>query len=257
MERTPTRPQVGLSIVKLGGSVLTWKREREALRPKVLANLAEALAGAPGPLVILHGAGSFGHPGARRFRLSEPPEGAAGSRERSRGAAIVAREVRRLHGSVLHAFVDAGLSPWSIPAATVGRNRAGSLVSLDTAKFSDALGAGVSPVSFGDVVRDDAWGFSILSADTLAVALAKELAAERVVFVSDVAGVYEPGAKGRPVAVPTVTPELVDRLRPSHASSDVTGGIRAKAEAMLAIAGAGADVGLISGLSDGALSRAL
>lgn len=257
MERPGPAGPPGLSVVKLGGSVLTWKREREALRPKVLADLARQLATAPGPLVVLHGAGSFGHPAARRFRLAEAPAPDARRNERSRGAAVVGREVRRLHGSVLHALVDAGVSPWSLPAASAGRNRAGVLSKFDAAAFSDALEGGVTPVSFGDVVRDEAWGFSILSADTIAVTLARELAAARVLFVSDVAGVFEPDAKGRRVAVPRVTRELVDRLRPSEGVADVTGGIRAKAEAMLAIAEGGSDVGLISGLSDGALSRAL
>jgi isopentenyl phosphate kinase len=169
----------------------------------------------------------------------------------------VSREVRRLHGSVLKALVDAGASPWSVPAAGVAANRAGTLERFDSAPFRAALDAGVTPVSFGDVVPDSAWGFSILSADTIARELARTLGAARVVFVSDVGGIFEPGAKGRRVAVPTVTAELVARLRPAPGVADVTGGIRGKAEAMLAIADGGVDVGLISGLSDGALSRAL
>jgi isopentenyl phosphate kinase len=223
----------------------------------VLTRLAGELATARGPVVILHGAGSFGHPDARRFHLAEPSGVPGGSAERRRGAAIVAREVRRLHAHVLRALVDAGMSPWSMPGSMVGRNRSGVLDGLDAERFQDALGAGVTPVSFGDVVRDDAWGFSILSADTIASRLSEELPVARVVFVSDVGGIFEPGTAGRRVAVPVVTPALVDRLRPSPGVADVTGGIRAKAEAMLAIGESGVDAGLISGLSDGALSRAL
>jgi isopentenyl phosphate kinase len=252
-----TGPAPGVTIVKLGGSILTRKKERESLRPKILARLAAELATAPGPLAILHGAGSFGHPDARRFGLAEPPAEPGVTAERRRGASIVSREVRRLHGAVLQSLVAAGANPWSVPGSMVGRNRSGVLDNLDSAPFAEALSAGVTPVSFGDVVHDDAWGFSILSADTIAVELARKLPARRVLFVSDVAGVFEPGASGRRVAVPVVTPELVDRLRPSPGVPDVTGGIRGKAEAMLAIADDGVDAGLISGLSDGALSRAL
>jgi isopentenyl phosphate kinase len=249
--------EVGLSIVKLGGSVLTWKREREALRPKVLTRLAKELATAPGPLVVLHGAGSFGHPQARQFGLAVAPTADPSGKARARGAAIVAREVRRLHGAVLKALVDAGVSPWSVPAANLAANRAGAFDRLDDAPFRSTLASGLTPVSFGDVVPDSAWGFSILSADTIARELARRLGAARVVFVSDVAGIYEPGSKGRRVAIPHVTSDVVERLRPSPGVPDVTGGIRGKAQAMLAIADDGADVGLISGLSDGALSRAL
>jgi isopentenyl phosphate kinase len=245
-------------VVKLGGSVLTRKREVEALRPKVLRRLSEELATAgPTPLVVLHGAGSFGHPGARKFGLARAPAPGASPADRSRGAAIVASEVRRLHLAVLRSLVAAGLSVGSVPPATHTTNEAGRMVSFDSTPFRTFLDAGLTPVSFGDVVPDRAWGWSILSADTIAVALAAELKAERVVFVSDVPGVLVARGPGRPKVHPEVTEAVVAALQPNAAGPDVTGGIRGKAEAMLAIAASGADAGLISGLKDGELSRAV
>ncbi|MFI5414833.1 MAG: hypothetical protein ACHQ16_04100, partial [Candidatus Lutacidiplasmatales archaeon] len=89
VERPAELRAPGLSVVKLGGSILTWKRERESLRPKILARLSADLATAPGPVVLLHGAGSFGHPGARKFRLAAAPGASDKPRDRARGAAIV------------------------------------------------------------------------------------------------------------------------------------------------------------------------
>ena len=247
-----------LLIVKLGGSVITRKREVERARPKVLARLAEEIASAPTVrLVLLHGAGSFGHPGAKKFGLARPPASTQSAGERARGAAIVAAEVRRLHVLVLRALLRAGVSPASVPIATHARNRAGALVALDAAPFTDALSRGLTPVSFGDVVPDEEWGASILSADTIAEALVEPLDAARVLFVSDVAGVLEGPPRGRRAVVAELNESALEKLRPSAGAVDVTGGIRGKAEAMLRIARAGADAGLISGLSDGALSRAL
>lgn len=245
-------------IVKLGGSVLTRKREAPRVRLKVLARLAQELAGcATRPLVLLHGAGSFGHPGAVRFRLAATPAGPGGGGERRRGAAIVSAEVRRLHAQVLAALVKARANPWSVPSSTHAVNREGRFVRLDDGPFRVALVRGVLPVSFGDVVPDESWGFSILSADTIAIELARSLGAERVVFVSDVPGILARSADGRARVVPEVTPAVIQSLAPSPGTPDVTGGIRGKAEAMWAIAGAGVDAGLISGLSDGALLRAV
>ncbi|HTW39638.1 MAG TPA: isopentenyl phosphate kinase [Thermoplasmata archaeon] len=247
-----------LYIVKLGGSVITRKREVERARPKVLARLAAELAGAsPVRLVVLHGAGSFGHPGAKRFGLARAPLAAQSARERARGAAIVAAEVRRLHLLVLRALLAAGLSPASVPIATHCRNRAGALVAFDAAPFLEALGRGLTPVSFGDVVPDEEWGASILSADTIAEALVEPLDAARVLFVSDVPGVLQGSPRGRRAVVAELDDAVLTQLRPSPGAVDVTGGIRGKAETMLRIARAGADAGLISGLSDGGLSRAL
>ncbi|MGA8665024.1 MAG: isopentenyl phosphate kinase [Thermoplasmata archaeon] len=245
-------------IVKLGGSVITRKREVEHLRPKILRRLADELGACREvPMVVLHGAGSFGHPGAHRFGLARPPEAAISPAQRARGASIVAAEVRRLHLAVLRELVRAGVLPGSVPPATHAMNRAGRLESFDPTPFVTVLAAGLTPVSFGDVVPDREWGWSILSADTIAVSLAAALRTERVLFVSDVPGILEPRTKGRPVAVPEVTEAVVEGLRPRGGAADVTGGIRGKAEAMLAIARLGADAGLISGLKDGELSRAV
>jgi len=257
MVRAPDR-SAPIVIVKLGGSVLTRKREVEKLRPKVLARLAREVAEVRDRrVVLLHGAGSFGHPGAKRFGLALPPDEGTSGAERTRGAAIVASEVRRLHLAVVRELVRAGASPCSIPMSTHARNRSGELVHLDPAPVSAALEGGSLPVSFGDVVPDEAWGSSILSADTIAVALVPALGAERVVFVSDVEGVLEGPPGSRRSVVRNITEETVAGLRPSSGRPDVTGGIRGKATAMLAIAAAGADAGLISGLSDGAVSRAI
>lgn len=245
-------------VVKLGGSIVTRKREAPRVRLKVLARLAAELARcADVPIVLLHGAGSFGHPGALRFGLAEPPVRASATSERRRGATIVSAEVRRLHGRVLDALVDARSAPWSVPPANLAQNREGRLVELEDAPFRHALALGLLPVAFGDVVPDQVWGYSILSADTLALELARRLPARRVVFVSDVPGILEPDASGRRRVVPSVTPEVVRRLAPAPGTPDVTGGIRSKAEAMWEIARAGVDAGLISGLSDGALLRAI
>ncbi len=247
-----------LVVVKLGGAVITRKREVERTRPKVLARLATEIAGARGRrLIVLHGAGSFGHPGALRFGLARPPSAGEPPARRARGAAIVAAEVRRLHLAVLRALVEAGASPASVPMATHALNREGALVALDPSPFVAAVGLGQMPVSFGDVVPDDRWGTSILSADTIAVVLARTLHPARVVFVSDVPGVYEGPARGRRSVVPEVTDQTLAELAPARAGPDVTGGIRGKVAAMLEIARAGVDAALISGLSDGALSRAL
>jgi isopentenyl phosphate kinase len=247
-----------LVIVKLGGSVITRKREVERARPKVLARLAAEIAAVTDPrVVILHGAGSFGHPGAQKFGLARAPPPGEDPGTRTRGAVIVAAEVRRLHLLVLRALVRAGVSAASVPIATHARNREGRLVAFDASPFAEALRRGLAPVSFGDVVPDESWGASILSADTIAEQLVGPLRPQRVVFVSDVPGILSGPAQGRRPAVPEVTAEVVERLRPVAGVADVTGGIRSKAESMLRIARSGVDAGLISGLKDGELSRAL
>lgn len=244
------------TVVKLGGSIVTRKRGPPRLRKKLLARLAREVAAVrEPPLIVLHGAGSFGHPGAVRWNLSAAPA-ATSSRDRGRGAAVVSAEVRRLHLAVLHEIVRAGRSGFSVPAQSVAQNAAGRLHDLSVAPFREVLAGGGTPVSFGDVVRDSEWGYSILSADTIAVELVRAGLARRVIFVSDVPGVIS-SSVGRPAIVPLLDASVVERLKPEGAGPDVTGGIRGKVEAMLEIASLGGNAGLISGLSDGAVERAL
>lgn len=246
-----------VTVVKFGGAVITQKRGDARIRPKVLDRLARELVSVDAPVVLLHGAGSFGHPAAKRFGLAGPPTASQRPAARARGAAIVSSEVRRLHTLVLRAVLDAGGRPWSVPPATVARQSAGRLIRFDPQTVREALSRALIPVLFGDVVVDDEWGFSILSADTIAVELARDLRARRVLFVSDVEGVYGNPVDGRRPVLPSITPAVVATLSERTRGPDVTGGILGKARAMISIAENGCDAGLISGLTDGALSRAL
>ncbi len=258
MATGPPADGASLVVVKLGGSVLTRKARAESLRPKVLARLAREIARADGVrIVLLHGAGSFGHPGARRFRLASPPEPGARSEHRLRGAAIVSSEVLRLHLAVVRALVAAGANPISMPPHLYATLRDGRLASLDLTALRRTVDAGALPVAFGDVVPDEHWGFGILSADEIAVRLAEEWRPSRVLFVSDVPGVLAPRGAGRPRLIESLSETTDVEPVTQGGRADVTGGIRAKVDAMRRIAHAGVDVGLISGLSDGLLYRAL
>lgn len=242
-------------IVKLGGSVLTRERQAERRRPKVVTRLGRELADPPVPgLLVVHGAGSFGRPGVNRFRLAAAPDPSASVAERARGGAIVAREIRRLHGEVLRSLLDGGAPAFSLPPFGRVRNLAGRAGQLNVDPFLSALRAGLVAVTFEDVVDDDAWGLSILSADELALELGRRLNAERVVFVSDVPGILPPSGEGRAVPIRRLTP---DRLDTGFADRTRNAGLRRKLEAMLELARSGIPAGLVSGLSDGAVGRSL
>jgi isopentenyl phosphate kinase len=244
-------------VVKLGGSVITRKRETSTLRPKVLTRLAFELgrgwekAGRP-PLVIIHGAGSFGHPWARKWSLNRAPPGERGPR--GRGAAITSYQVRTLHVAVLKALLAAGIPAQSLPPSPISHNREGKIADLLVDPFREAIAQGNVPVTFGDVVPDLSWGYSILSGDTIALKLASELPAKRVVFVSDVDGVLDPENMVR--VIPKLTEDAVKKLRAGNRAPDVTGGIVGKVGKMLEMGRVGVRAGLINGLRVGRLERA-
>ena len=104
-KRGPTATGVPIKVVKLGGSVITDKRsETPAPRTDVLNRLAREVVEAGGETIVLHGAGSFGHPGARKYRLREGLQGP----DAAKGAAEVRASVGALNALVIEALREAG-----------------------------------------------------------------------------------------------------------------------------------------------------
>lgn len=221
-------------LVKLGGSVLTDKRRLRTPRRAAIRRLAKELAGLRDDLVVVHGAGSYGHVLARRYRLNGPAF--AG---KARGAATVQRDVRALNGLVVGALLDVGLAPASIPPSVVLSLDDGRVATFDISPFAEYLAQGFTPVTFGDVVRDRMRGVSVSSGDVLMLELAKALHPTRAVFVADVDGLYTADPKRHPDArlLGTVSSEDLGRVDFGPApGSDVTGGIEGKVHRMLEIA---------------------
>ncbi len=258
----------GLRLLKLGGSLLTDKARRCTLRRQRLAGLAAAVersARADGPLVVVHGAGSFGHHGAREHRLAE---GADGSARQRRGAATVQQEVLTLHQAVVGALLDAGVAAVSVPPRGGCLTDKGRLVSWPQEQVVRWLQQGAVPVLFGDVVVDRVRGLAILSGDALLEAMATQLrpAPVRAVFAMDVPGVLRaPPQAGVPIDAGDVVPELSCRslsdlgagLRLGEVSLDVTGGILAKVAVAGAMARAGVPTALVGGQEPSTVVAAL
>ena len=57
-------------ILKLGGSVITTKSKPQTLNIQAIKNIAQVISNFDKPLIVVHGAGSFGHYFAKRFKIS-------------------------------------------------------------------------------------------------------------------------------------------------------------------------------------------
>lgn len=244
--------------MKLGGSVLTDKTRHRTPRHDVLDRLAAELAQAPGPLVVVHGAGSYGHVVAREHALTRGDDGAA---PRRLGFAQVHAEVRELTNLVLAALRRAGLPAVSHSTYDLARLQGGELLYFAHGAVAETLAAGFVPVLSGDGVLDAARGYGILSGDVLMVELARALRPRQVAFVTDVDGVHdrdprEPGA---------VLLQDVRDAAPGGAAvggaaraPDVTGGMAGKVRrAREAARAGGVPVHVVNGLAPGRLADLL
>ena len=241
-------------ILKLGGSVITDKGTYATLNREVVESISKELAGVEnlGPMIIVHGAGSFGHILAKQYSLKDP----RGKGDVSLPIAEVQRDVRDLNLRLIQTFTSHGIPAVSLPPAAVSELDDGELTSFDTDVFRKFVDQGTIPVTFGDVVIDKTRGVSILSGDTIMERLAEEFSPEIAIFVLDVDGFYDrpPTESGAALYGSLSAEDLKDILSKGPVSSkdmnevvDITGSILGKMESSLRIAQTGTDTYLVNG----------
>ena len=103
-------------FLKLGGSLITDKSQREIAQIGILQRLAreisEALRAKPEiQLLIGHGSGSFGHAAAAEFGILDGVE----TEEQWRGVREVWAAANRLHRIVMDTLLETGLPVFSFP----------------------------------------------------------------------------------------------------------------------------------------------
>ena len=222
-------------LVKLGGSVVTNKARLRTPRPTAIRRLAAELASLRQPLLIVHGAGSYGHILASRHRLNEGGSTPA----RRKAAARVQADVRELDRLIVNALNRAGLAAVPIPPSVVLSLDDGRVSTMDLSPFLEFSSMEFTPVTFGDVVRDLRRGFSVCSGDLMMLELARAFRPDRVVFAADVDGLFTADPKRRRNArlLETVGPKDLSQIEFSSSSrTDVTGSIEGKVRRMFEIA---------------------
>jgi isopentenyl phosphate kinase len=218
-------------VLKLGGSVVTDKAGDRAIRRDRIKECAGVIARRPGiQVVLVHGAGSCGHPQAHRYRLDQgvPPGDPAGIPETHHAVADLNRVIV---DALRQAGREAvGVHPLGHCVAVAGR-----LQHPDWQPVGLMLSLGVTPVLHGDVVMDTLRGASIVSGDQLVASLARALSPDRVGLATDVPGVL--GGDG--AVVGKIRRGLDTGLAGGSRSTDVTGGMAGKLEELLVLADAG------------------
>jgi isopentenyl phosphate kinase len=242
-------------LVKLGGSVITDKSTYRSFDQEGTDRLAREIASSGKRVVLVHGAGSFGHVLAHEHQLQRGylHEG------QSEGVAKVQLDVRDLDLMVLRSLDRAGLPASSLPPSAFALMEDGVLRDMDLGLFHRYLELGIMPVTFGDVVLDSKRRFGICSGDQLMYLLAKEFRPELIVFCADVDGIHtaDPNLDPKAKLIETVDQGVLDSLPRTARVKDVTGSIYGKVEAMLRLAELGRQTMVINGKVPGRLQAAL
>lgn len=248
-----------LTLIKLGGSLITDKRTERAYRPDrtnaIARSLRLALDAMPGLSVVIgHGSGSFGHMAARRHGTMQGVSGA----EAWRGFADVALAASALNALVAESMFDAGIpvmrfQPSAGTTCTDGVLTAWNLTSLRT-----ALRAGLVPLVYGDVAFDAVRGGTITSTEALFFYLAEQLSVRQILLLGEVEGVLDRSGRLIEQIAPRTLADVEAALGGS-AGTDVTGGMETKVREMVALVQRvpGLQVRILDGRDSGLLLRVL
>jgi len=242
-------------LVKLGGSILTDKEKEATFRRGVASRLMTEIAKAKVPTVLLHGAGSFGHPMVARSGIGS---GAMDS-VRAQAVSETLASLADLEGRVLAAATAAGLRPVPVPLHLGVRYDAGDTLSeLPVTEIQELLADGWTPVLHGTLVRQPRFGWKVLGADRLMAELAGGLAPRLAVFASDVDGVLSADPKQDPGAqlVPELSGADPQPARSGGRGWDVTGRMEGKLAHAFTVARSCPTL-MLNGLERGRLLEAL
>ncbi len=213
-----------MQIIKLGGSAITKKSGWKNANSKAIASLAQAVACAwkkgKRDLVIVHGAGSFGHALVLKYKIGK---GAKNKREKS-AALKTHAACKKLSSLVVKQLKKKGVKAISLSPNRLVSSSMKRIKKFNTKPIFSSLKKGVLPVLHGDMVPDEKLGFSVCSGDQIVSYLGKK--AKRIILATNVDGIL---VKGKLVKKITKTNfAKIKRHIKGAGSPDVTGGMAGK-----------------------------
>lgn len=213
-----------MQLLKLGGSAITVKEGYMKANSANIAKLAKAIANVWNAgvrdLIVVHGAGSFGHALVLKYKLDNGVK----TMEEQEGCKKTQEACAELSKLVVAALAKEGVPAASIPPHSIVASNNKRIETFDETPVLEVLTEGRLPVLYGDMVMDEKLGFSVCSGDQIISYLAKW--ADKVVMASAVDGVMADGK-----VVPLITKKnfagIEKHLKKSD-KPDVTGGMAGK-----------------------------
>lgn len=214
-----------LTMLKIGGSVITDKRADDGVvRVNEIRRIAQEISGFKGKLIIVHGAGSFGHPQAKKFSINE--------QFNATGSIITHLSVKGLCSMVVDILNENGICAVGVHPMCCMLADNGRIQTMFLDHIYCMLERGIIPVLHGDVVMDNSLGTSVISGDQIVPYLAKQMKAGLLGIGSATEGVLDDKGSTIPIITPKNFENVKKHIRGSE-NTDVTGGMLGKVQEML------------------------
>ena len=236
-----------LALIKLGGSVITFKEKPLTANFEAINNIARIIAKLKIPIIVVHGGGSFGHYWSVKYDMHTKPDDYDPS-----GISIVHESMIHLNQIIINSMIKEGINPYTLmPSTFISGHRPVIRKILELQNIAEN---GIIPVTFGDIVHIRKTKYSILSGDVIMTILAQVLHPSKVIFTLNVDGIY------KNIKTKEITKEIRNSNRLielSNVEADVTGGMRRKVIEAFKIARSGIDVLMINGIRPERMINAL
>ncbi len=170
-------------LLKLGGSIITNKKRALSARRRAIDSIMKGLKKIKGPVVIVHGGGSYGHYWSVKYDMHTRP-----AKYDLRGVSTVKNSMIELDKIVLDSMLKNRLRPYSVPPACLMRGD--RPITGRIRELEGIARSGLVPVTYGDALWYGQKKSYILSGDRIMTHVARVLRPRLSIFALDVDGVY-------------------------------------------------------------------
>jgi len=250
----------GLIILKIGGSVITDKFSKEPkVNKRVLKRISKEIASIYDKekmsLILLHGAGSYGHVIVKKTSIDKGIE----NYEQLKAFAETQRLQNELNSIVTKYLIDAGLPAIPCQASSFVVMNLGKIEEMSLSAIKGLLELKMIPVLYGVPAYDKTQKCSILSGDQIAPYLAVKLNAKKIIHATNVDGVFTEDPNKNPNAklIPEINSKNINQIKEwltGSTATDVTGGMLRKVSELL---GTGIESQILNALISGNIVKAI
>lgn len=233
-----------ITIIKLGGSIITDKSKPYTPRLKNIQRFTREIKKINTPLIIAHGSGSFGHTSAKKY-------GGGKGYVSTIGISKVSYDAMWINNIVMDILIKNELPAISLRPASILQTAEGEIINHNFDIIPELLGQGLIPVVYGDVIWDTKWKSTIYSGDLLITHISQFLQKQnihvnKIIYTCDTDGVADKEGDRIPL-IDKQNWKLISYNGFYKLSNDVTGGMRHKVEQALELARSGVPTYIING----------
>lgn len=240
--------------------------KKEATRPTVnydnLDRISKEISASPyEKLIIVHGAGSFGHPLAKKYDIGGIAKNQEEFEAKKLGFSIIQNSVKKLNSIVCDHLMEHGITTVSLQPSSFVLTKEKRIYSANLDLIRRYLDLGFVPVIFGDVVLDvnESIKMAVLSGDQIIKYLGENLKPQKVILGSDVDGIYSKDPKRySDVKLLDLVTSLEDlESAETTTTVDVTGSMVGKVKELLQLADMGVDSEILNASKPNLIKKAL